>query len=87
MKQITCKNWLLKKHIKGITLYPYVFYQGEPSEALKYHESIHLEQIKKEGFLKFYTKYVYYDLKYGYEKNPYEIEAHKKTYEKFGTFL
>lgn len=39
------------------------------------HESKHLEQINREGSLRFTIKYLYYSYKYGYWNNPYEIEA------------
>ena len=41
------------------------------------HELIHLEQHKREGLILFGLKYIYYHLKLGYWKNPYEIEARK----------
>ena len=41
------------------------------------HEDIHLNQIKKDGAIKFSIKYAYYSLRYGYINNPYEIEARK----------
>lgn len=39
------------------------------------HELCHVEQIKREGRLKFIFKYLYYNIKYGYINNPYEVEA------------
>lgn len=39
------------------------------------HELEHCYQIRREGRLKFYSTYIWYQLKYGYEKNPYEVEA------------
>lgn len=77
MKEVICKRWFLPKWIGGITLYPFIFYQGEPSEALRKHEQVHVEQIKRIGVIKFYALYIYYNVKYGYEKNPFEVEAYK----------
>ena len=45
------------------------------SESMYKHELCHIEQIKRDGRLKFICKYLYYNIKYGYDKNPYEIEA------------
>ena len=39
------------------------------------HEMHHIEQIKKDGKLVQPFKYLYYQIKYGYKKNPYEISA------------
>lgn len=46
-------------------------------EKIKKHEYFHVLQRRREGFL-FHFKWIYFNLKYGYEKNPYEIEA--RTY-------
>lgn len=42
---------------------------------LKKHELKHIEQMKREGILRFMVKYNYYWLRYGYKNNPYEVEA------------
>lgn len=49
------------------------------SESLYKHESCHIEQVKRDGRLKFICKYLYYNIKYGYYNNPYEIEARKAS--------
>lgn len=41
------------------------------------HEAYHIEQVKRDGRLKFVIKYLYYNLRYGYHNNPYEVEARK----------
>ena len=43
------------------------------------HESIHIEQMQREGAIVFTFKYLWYLLKYGYWNNPYEIEARNKS--------
>lgn len=43
------------------------------------HESIHIEQMQREGAIAFTVKYLWYSLKYGYWNNPYEIEARSKS--------
>lgn len=43
------------------------------------HELVHVEQIERDGVLKFYPKYLWYQLRYGYKRNPYEVEARKKA--------
>ena len=49
-----------------------------PSEHLKKHEKTHMQQIDKEGALKFCFKYLWFSIIYGYANNPYEVEARKK---------
>jgi len=39
------------------------------------HEKKHLEQIARDGRIKFAFTYLYWLLKCGYKLNPYEIEA------------
>ena len=62
----------------GVVLYPYMLFKREPKLVPDYlfrHELQHVYQIQKEGVLKFYFKYLWYLLRHGYKKNPYEIEA------------
>lgn len=39
------------------------------------HELKHIEQVKREGRLKFICKYLWFNIRYGYKNNPYEVEA------------
>lgn len=52
---------------------------GDPYITAKHynHEACHIEQVKRDGRLKFIVKYLYYNIKYGYKNNPYEVEARK----------
>ena len=56
---------------------------GDPYITAKHynHEACHIEQVKKEGRLKFVIKYLFYNIKYGYRNNPYEVEARSKESE------
>ena len=49
----------------------------ERKEQVKLHENKHLLQMKQDGKFKFLAKYCYFAIKYGYHKNPYEIEARR----------
>lgn len=50
--------------------------QAEKDELRVYrHELQHCYQIKSEGRLKFYSKYLWFQVRYGYKKNPYEVDA------------
>ena len=46
-------------------------------DDVKTHESVHHDQIKEHGWFKFMFLYFYYSLKFGYDDNPFEIEAYK----------
>lgn len=46
-------------------------------DAWRRHEDWHKHQWKRDGYLVFAFKYLWYQLVYGYERNPYEIEARK----------
>ena len=43
------------------------------------HEAVHVEQIERDGAIKWTIKILYYLLRYGYLKSPYEIEARTKA--------
>jgi hypothetical protein len=71
--------WFLRKSwINGITIYPFIFFKRRPEEVtdrLFRHEMEHIYQVQREGWFKFYVKYLYRNIKYGYKQNPYEVEA------------
>lgn len=67
----------------GITLYPFIFMTktARTNKAIVKHELIHVDQIRREGWFKFYIKYIYFNIKFGYRNNPYEIEAYSRQHE------
>jgi len=62
----------------AITLYPFIFTLDKNDETVMSHELIHIEQVNRGWIIGFYLKYLYYQIRYGYKNNPYEIEAYKK---------
>lgn len=53
------------------------------SEATVRHEEIHrLQAIECGGYLRYYTRYFDYWLRYGYKNNPFEREAYCHMYDK-----
>ena len=77
--------------VRGITLYPFILYARIPSSSTRFHEYVHVEQIKRDGFLKFYFMYAVYFLRSwtrgypwdeSYMQIPYEVEAYAEQ-EKF----
>ena len=41
------------------------------------HELMHLEQMRRDGKVRFMARYTWWLLRHGYQKNPHEIEARK----------
>lgn len=61
----------------AVTLYPFIFYRYHPEQSHRLHEYIHVEQIRRLGWMKFYFLWIWYYLKFGYTNNPFEVEAFK----------
>lgn len=40
------------------------------------HELVHLDQIRRDGPVWFSARYLWWLVRYGYQRNPYEIEAY-----------
>lgn len=53
----------------------YVMPGFEHDQRLLRHERKHLEQIESDGRLTFSIKYLWWLYRYGYWRNPYEVEA------------
>lgn len=53
----------------------YVHPYGANDRALLRHERMHLRQIRRDGWLRFWVQYYWWLIQYGYWNNPYEIEA------------
>ncbi len=49
------------------------------------HELEHVYQQIREGRVRFYLKYFYYSLRYGYQNNPYEVEAYSRQHDPLTT--
>ena len=54
-----------------------IHYSFKERNRLLRHESKHIEQYKLYGFFGFLIRYVWYHVRFGYEGNPFEIEARK----------
>ena len=71
--------WLMRRAgFAGWTSFWHVVYVlpgHEHDERLLRHERCHLEQIERDGRLKFSIRYLYWLARHGYWNNPYEIEA------------
>lgn len=75
----------------GITLYPFIFMTISKHKAIKsrllHHEWIHILQVRKHGFFRFYFSYImqsfvnilkYRNLKEAYRNISFEKEAYLK---------
>ena len=76
------KFLLRRLHVAAIvmpwrTIYiakPYLNHQG-----LIAHELVHIEQIERDGPIKFSIKYLWWLARFGYWNHPYEVEAYEKA--------
>jgi hypothetical protein len=57
----------------------YILDEHQHDEGLRRHELIHIEQIERDGPVKFTLLYFWYLVRYGYWNNPYEVEAYGKA--------
>lgn len=71
--------WFLRRSwIAGITIYPFIFFKRlrlEVTDKLLRHELEHIYQVRREGWIKFYVTYLWFNIRRGYKNNPYELEA------------
>lgn len=70
--------WLNKTGYRGITLPPFGIFITQDrinDERLRRHEQAHWRQAQELGVVKFYAKYLWFNMRYGYRNNPMEIEA------------
>lgn len=64
----------------AVTLGQHTWYsvpEEEVNARWRRHEDWHKYQWRRDGRIKFATLYLWYLICYGYENNPYEIEARK----------
>ena len=47
----------------------------ESSQMLARHEYTHVAQLRRDGFLLYNLKSLWYVIRYGYKNSPYEVEA------------
>jgi hypothetical protein len=73
-------GWTLRRTgFAGVTL-PwgiYILPERLQDERLVRHEQEHARQIDELGVIKFYALYLWFTLRYGYQKNILEVQARK----------
>ena len=78
--------WPLKRSIAAITLYPFIFYNRkhwrykQEFKTLQRHEWEHVYQVRRDGWFKFYFKWIRETIRGGYYSNPYELEARRNQH-------
>ena len=84
-------NWIPQLfNVGAITLYPYILfartvqgiktYRKNPEYLFK-HEYIHIEQVRRVGWFKFYFTYIVESFKNDYLDISYEVEAYNRQEE------
>ncbi len=60
MIKIKGVKFLRRFEIEGIVLYPFILFASpSPAEHLINHEKIHSDQIKRDGVIQFYARYLW----------------------------
>lgn len=65
----------------AVTIWQTAYFTESPenvSAKWHEHENKHKEQWARDGIIKFLAKYIWYQIRYGYDRNPYEIEARQE---------
>jgi len=86
-------NWIPQLlRVGAITLYPFILYSRTTTSlksrpdyllAIFKHEYIHIEQVRRMGWFKFYFLYLVESAKNGYKQNKYELEAWDRQHEQY----
>ena len=73
--------WLLRSGgYAGIAMpwgIAYIIPERIDDESLRAHESVHLMQIERDGPWLFTARVLWYLVRYGYDRSPYELEARR----------
>ena len=68
-------RWL---HVNAITLYPFIIVRSsvKRDERVRRHELIHIWQVRKVGWFRFYLTYLRDAMRHTYREIPAEVEAY-----------
>ena len=75
-------RWFLRLTDKvGVTLPPFGIFMVDKNwlaaASMIRHEQVHWAQWQRMGTVRFYLTYLWYNVRYGYQDNPMEVEARK----------
>ena len=69
-------RWALPRKYVAVTLGDHVFTGLEHlGESILRHEETHVRQWKEHGLVRFAILYTWFHIRYGYWRNPFEVEA------------
>ncbi len=69
-------RWALPRKYVAVTLSEHVFTRLERlDESVLRHEEVHVQQWKRLGLVRFSLRYLWFYVRYGYWRNPFEVEA------------
>ena len=69
-------RWALPRKYVAVTLWDHVFTRLEHlEESILRHEEVHVRQWKRHGLVRFAFLYTWFHFRYGYCRNPFEVEA------------
>lgn len=73
--QVKSFPWPFPSWVAAVAFWPFIFMKDPKNLPLVAHEKEHLRQQVRGLLIIFYLRYFYYNWKYGYKNNPYEIKA------------
>lgn len=78
--------WMQCTRYRGIAM-PWAIYVHplhEGDARLVAHERVHIEQMRRDGVGRFFVRYLWWSMRYGYRMNPYEMQARAEEEERGG---
>lgn len=69
----------MRKWVAGIVIYPAIFYNTRDhfiDDVTRRHEWQHVAQVERDGWIKFYFRWLWQAMRNGYSHIDYEIEAY-----------
>lgn len=76
--KIIWSSWFVPPKYTAWVIAPFIFFKTsreDTSDRLFRHELEHIYQVNRDGWLKFYVRYLWWSLRHGYWNNPYEVDA------------
>lgn len=74
--------WYMRLHEAEAMTMPWkTVYLRIDLPSIRAHEMVHIEQIERDGALRFFLRWLWWTWRYGYWKNPYEQEAYERWVE------
>lgn len=81
-------DWMKRTRVRGIVMWNHILFAAPAEDIPQWlfrHELEHVYQQIRDGRVLFYLKYFYYSVRYGYKRNPYEVEAYANQHDPLTT--